>query len=218
MWLEEIDGKAESRWWTRKMRNSRLHTNKAPARHRWGGHGHLRGWEEPQATSCFNYIYIFPNIFFIFLILFCFLFFVIVLLLFFFFFFFFATPHGLQDRGFQAGGQAELLWWEPQVQTAGLTEKLRPQGILIGVRHPKGPYLSTKTWLYLTACKLQCWTTQAKQPVRQEYSPTHQKKKKKGNDKKICYKASLVVQWLRIHLPMQRTWVRALVQEDPTCC
>ena len=29
---------------------------------------------------------------------------------------------------------------------------------------------------------------------------------------------SLVVQWLRICLPMQMTWVRALVREDPTCC
>ena len=28
-------------------------------------------------------------------------------------------------------------------------------------------------------------------------------------------RASLVVQWLRIHLPMQGTWVRALVREDP---
>ena len=28
---------------------------------------------------------------------------------------------------------------------------------------------------------------------------------------------SLVAQWLRIHLPMQGTRVRALVQEDPTC-
>ena len=28
---------------------------------------------------------------------------------------------------------------------------------------------------------------------------------------------SLMAQWLRICLPMQRTWVRALVQEDPTC-
>ena len=31
-------------------------------------------------------------------------------------------------------------------------------------------------------------------------------------------RASLVVQWLRIHLTMQGTWVRALVWEDPTCC
>ena len=30
-------------------------------------------------------------------------------------------------------------------------------------------------------------------------------------------RASLVVQWLRIHLLMQGTRIRALVQEDPTC-
>ena len=30
-------------------------------------------------------------------------------------------------------------------------------------------------------------------------------------------RASLVVQWLRIRLPMQETRVRALVREDPTC-
>ena len=30
-------------------------------------------------------------------------------------------------------------------------------------------------------------------------------------------RASLVVQWLRIRLPMQGTRVRALVREDPTC-
>ena len=28
---------------------------------------------------------------------------------------------------------------------------------------------------------------------------------------------SLVAQWLRIRLPMQGTWVRTLVWEDPTC-
>ena len=28
---------------------------------------------------------------------------------------------------------------------------------------------------------------------------------------------SLVAQWLRIRLPMQGTWVQALVWEDPTC-
>ena len=28
---------------------------------------------------------------------------------------------------------------------------------------------------------------------------------------------SLVAQWLRIHLPMQGTQVRALVREEPTC-
>ena len=29
---------------------------------------------------------------------------------------------------------------------------------------------------------------------------------------------SLVVQWLRIWLPLQEIWVRSLVGEDPTCC
>ena len=33
----------------------------------------------------------------------------------------------------------------------------------------------------------------------------------------IRARASLVAQWLRIRLPIQRTRVRALVQEDPTC-
>ena len=33
---------------------------------------------------------------------------------------------------------------------------------------------------------------------------------------KWSLRASLVAQWLRIHLPMQGTRVRALVQEDPT--
>ena len=35
--------------------------------------------------------------------------------------------------------------------------------------------------------------------------------------KKIRDRASLVAQWLRVCLPVQGTWVRALVQEDPTC-
>ena len=34
---------------------------------------------------------------------------------------------------------------------------------------------------------------------------------------KKCLRTSLVAQWLGIHLLMQRTGVRALVQEDPTC-
>ena len=33
----------------------------------------------------------------------------------------------------------------------------------------------------------------------------------------MSFGASLVVQWLRIRLPIQETRVRALVGEDPTC-
>ena len=36
--------------------------------------------------------------------------------------------------------------------------------------------------------------------------------------KKKITRMSLVVQWLRIHLPMHGTQVQSLVQEDPTCC
>ena len=117
-------------------------------------------------------LFIFPNIFFIFLI--CFTFFVIVLLLFSFAFFW---PHHTACETSVPRPEIgpKLLWWELQVQTAGLTENLRPQGILIRVRRPGGPYLSTKIWLYPTACKLQCWMPKAKQPVRQKYSLTHQK-------------------------------------------
>ena len=39
--------------------------------------------------------------------------------------------------------------------------------------------------------------------------------KKNTNNKH--WRASLVAQWLRIHLPMQGTRVWALVREDPTC-
>ena len=36
-------------------------------------------------------------------------------------------------------------------------------------------------------------------------------------DQEFKMGTSLVMQWLRIHLPMQGTRVRALVREDPTC-
>ena len=35
--------------------------------------------------------------------------------------------------------------------------------------------------------------------------------------KSYHYWASLVAQWLRVCLPVQGTWVRVLVWEDPTC-
>ena len=35
---------------------------------------------------------------------------------------------------------------------------------------------------------------------------------------KVHYRASLVTQWRRIHLPMQGTWVSSLVREDATYC
>ena len=42
------------------------------------------------------------------------------------------------------------------------------------------------------------------------------------SNKNNCYlksnqRTSLVVQWLRIHLPRQEAWVQSLLREDPTC-
>ena len=70
----------------------------------------------------------------------------------------------------------ELQWWEHRVRATGMTENFRPKGVLIGVSFPRGPHLDIKTWLHPTACKLQCWKPNSKQPARQEHSCTHQKK------------------------------------------
>ena len=79
----------------------------------------------------------------------------------------------------ELGVGLKLLQWELQVQTTGLTENLRPQGIFIRVRSLRGPHFITKTQPYTTAYKLQCWKPQAKQPVRQVHNTTHKKRKKK---------------------------------------
>ena len=50
-----------------------------------------------------------------------------------------------------------------------------------------------------------------------ERSPTAQPWSCHSEGSKVTQGASLVVQWLRIRLPMQGTRVRALVWEDPTC-
>ena len=94
---------------------------------------------------CFTYIFIFSNIFFIFLILF----FILCYCTLFFSSFFFCCSIQILVPSLWVG--LELLWWERQVQTTGLTENLRPQGILIKVRSPEGPHLSNKT-LLLSSC------------------------------------------------------------------
>ena len=56
---------------------------------------------------------------------------------------------------------------------------------------------------------LTMWSMKANQWVRKSQWKFLESKESSG--------ASLVAQWLRIHLPMQGTRVRALVREDPTC-
>ena len=48
------------------------------------------------------------------------------------------------------------------------------------------------------------------------------KKKEKESESNLSQydirlRTSLVVQWIRMHLPVQGTWVQLLVQEDSTC-
>ena len=70
--------------------------------------------------------------------------------------------------------------------------------------NPEGkPYHRPKAIESLTVVSTTLWIE--KQPLEQ----CHQM---------LSLRASLVVQWLRICLPMQGTRVRALVWEDPTCC
>ena len=51
-----------------------------------------------------------------------------------------------------------------------------------------------------------------------QYHPVAERSEVELRGSILMDRASLVVQWLRIHLPMQETWVQALLQEDPTCC
>ena len=129
------------------------------------------------------YVFIFSNIFFIFLILSYFLFFVIVLL----FFFFFAMLWGLQNLDSQARGWA----WAPVVgvPSPNCWTNREPQSLgninqcEVSWRSsswPQDPALSN--CLQTPVCR----TSQAKQQVRQKHSPTNQKK----NDTTICYKGA----------------------------
>lgn len=77
----------------------------------------------------------------VFLICFSFLLFVIVLQLFFLYFLVYYAACGLLIHGPEI--RLELLWWHHQVQTTGLTETLRPHGILVGVKSLGGPHLNT---------------------------------------------------------------------------
>ena len=60
------------------------------------------------------------------------------------------------------------------------------------------------------------WSKEQLKEIEKMGGSVHTSLGKTQSSKPIAW-ASLVAQWLRIHLPMQGTWVRALVWEDPTC-
>ena len=71
--------------------------------------------------------------------------------------------------------------------------------------------LKLRTWIYFDyAMQWQSVLNSVKSINRKTIFQIGFKNRKKGT--------SLVAQWLRILLPMQGTWVQALVWEDPTCC
>ena len=125
-----------------------------------------------------SFLFIFSNVFFIFLILFYFLFFVIDLL----FFvcclsvYFLPCCCSLLGLGSQARGQA----WAPVVEVLSPSHwtNREPQtpGNINQCELSQGSQFGTKTQLHPTACKLQCWRPQAKQPGRQEHNLSHFKK------------------------------------------
>ena len=79
------------------------------------------------------------------------------------------------------------------------------------------PCMSTLSLVWLSS-----WTQDGCRSPSITLWPSHLQRKNRGNVSwmplyKSQSRTSLVVQWLRIHLPVQGTWVRALVREDSTC-
>ena len=70
------------------------------------------------------------------------------------------------------GGNAQSKLLDREPQTTGNINQSE-------VSHRSS--FSTKTWLHLTACKLQCW--KPRKTVRQQHSLTYKKKKKKRQEK-----------------------------------
>ena len=73
----------------------------------------------------------------------------------------------------QPGVGPEPPRWESRVQDVGPPETSWPHRILISESAPRDFCLKTKTQLQPRTSRLQCWTPNAKQLVRQEHNPNH---------------------------------------------
>ena len=60
-------------------------------------------------------------------------------------------------------------------------------------------------------------STTLKMVIKPQEERTREECRKKDLEKQTENRASFVSQWYLIHLPVLETWVRSLVQEDPTC-
>ena len=84
--------------------------------------------------------------------------------------------------------------------------------------------VSTQSLTNMSEREKSCMAKKA-QPKKKQYKEHNVHKRTKNltlqiniTQHKDISQNSLVAQWLRIRLPMQGTWVRALVREDPICC
>ena len=118
---------------------------------------------------------------------------------------------------------------KPQVITSYKSEWPSPKGLqLINV----GEHVEKREHFYTVGGSInwcihygdQYWVSFKKQKIKLPYDPAtpflgiYMENMKTLIQKDTLLGASLVVQWLRICLPMQETQVRALVWEVPTCC
>lgn len=75
----------------------------------------------------------------------------------------------------------EPLRQEHWIQTAGVTENFRSQGMSVTVWCPGSPRCNAKTQLCPTSHRSHSWSPQARQLTRQEHSPSHPKQRDDKN-------------------------------------
>ena len=117
----------------------------------------------------------------------------------------------LRNKPHKRGYRAEALLNQSQIQT-------HPTGLFLILIMPNVPSLG---------CPVTLSRSSPIQPYLPGLRPGHTTQTSttfmasRGTwtlpDKRHKTGTSLVAQWLRIHLPVQGTWIRALVWEDPTC-
>ena len=112
----------------------------------------------------------------------------------------------------QGSNPCPLHW---QADSQPLCHQGSPNNELLCTHHPVSTVVNPWPILF----NLFCAPTSANLIYLITSSIKFQYEQLKDKDiKNITTGTSLVAQWLRIRLLMQGTWVRALVQEDPTCC
>ena len=124
-------------------------------------------------------------------------------------------------------------WWtqlpEPSLQMEPGTSFLKANiggtvGYVFEFAKKKTPLQPNRTFLHphrLAGLHFHLSVCSQKEPLRSNLdhcSSPNSSKKKKSDEYKTRTQGFLVAQWIRISLPVQESWVRSLIWEDPTCC